>query len=165
VATSSGASDTGSMTSASTPASARRIAARIGLDRHVRRPDDRDVLARAEHPRLAERHRVRFLRDRPHLEVEHAVLDEHDRVGGRGSRRRGKPFASYGVVGATTRSPGMCMNSAWRPWECWAPWPQLRPMTDRITIGTLTEPPYMYRLFAAMLSSWFIARRRKSIRM
>ena len=37
-------------------------------------------------------------------------------------------------------------------------------MIERITSGTDTAPPYMYRLLAAMLTIWFIAMRTKSIR-
>ncbi|OGK81944.1 MAG: hypothetical protein A2X52_17115 [Candidatus Rokubacteria bacterium GWC2_70_16] len=74
------------------------------------------------------------------------------------------PLASWGVEGATTLRPGTCMNSACSPWECWAPCPQLLPMMERTTMGTETEPPDMYRLLAAMFTSWFMASSTKSIR-
>ena len=51
-----------------------------------------------------------------------------------------QPLASYGVDGATTFRPGTCMKKLCSPCECWAPWPQLLPIMERTTSGTLDLP-------------------------
>jgi hypothetical protein len=54
-----------------------------------------------------------------------------------------QPLASCGVLGATTRRPGICMKYEWNAWLCCAPCPQLRPMIARITSGTRWAPENM----------------------
>ncbi len=53
------------------------------------------------------------------------------------------PFASCGVLGITTLSPGMCANHDWRLCECCGPCPHPRPTSNRTTSGTLFCPPNM----------------------
>ncbi len=54
-----------------------------------------------------------------------------------------RPFASAGVLGTATSSPGTCRYIASRQWECVGPswWPA--PCGMRIVSGTFTWPPNM----------------------
>ena len=72
------------------------------------------------------------------------------------------PFASYGVDGITTTSPGVCTNQASRLCECCAAMPIPLETAPRSTSGTLTWPPDMYLHFAAWLTIWSITRVTKS---
>src|SRR3954471_15034616 len=65
-----------------------------------------------------------------------------------------RPLASAAVDGTATSSPGTCRYSASKLWECVGPswWPE--PPGIRITIGTFTWPPNMYRIDAAQLMIW-----------
>ncbi len=62
------------------------------------------------------------------------------------------PLASYGVDGQATFSPGTWVNHASSECECCAAswWPA--PPGIRITSGTETWPPNMYRILAALLT-------------
>ena len=62
-----------------------------------------------------------------------------------------RPFASYGVAGTTTFSPGMWVNSGYRHCECCAAARSPAPYMVRITTGVTALPPNMYRNFAAWL--------------
>ena len=72
-----------------------------------------------------------------------------------------KPLASAGVAGVTTLSPGTWAYHASNAWECCAASWSAAPLGPRITIGTPTWPPDMYRILAAELTIWSIARRAK----
>ena len=63
------------------------------------------------------------------------------------------PFASAGVAGATTFSPGTCANQASRLSECCAAAPVPDPAGVRRTIGTRAFPPNMYRTLAPCSTS------------
>ena len=54
-----------------------------------------------------------------------------------------KPFASYGVDGSTTLSPGTCATHAWRLWLCCAADRRVAPSVVRSTSGTFSFPPDM----------------------
>src|SRR5690349_21996744 len=55
-------------------------------------------------------------------------------------------FASCGVEGCTTLSPGTCANHASRLWLCCAAAPVPDPPGRRTTSGTLALPPNMNRI-------------------
>ncbi len=65
-----------------------------------------------------------------------------------------RPLASSGVVGATVSRPGTSAYRTSKLWECWDDswWPA--PPGRRMTIGTLTSPPNMYRILAAFWTIW-----------
>ncbi len=73
------------------------------------------------------------------------------------------PFASAGVLGTATSSPGMWRYIASRQCEWVGPswWPA--PCGIRITSGTFTWPPNMYRIEAAQLMIWSSASNEKLI--
>src|SRR6266567_4234011 len=71
------------------------------------------------------------------------------------------PFASAGVAGATTLSPGMCDNHASHAWECCAASCNAAPFGPRNTMGIGICPPDSYRIFAAELTIWSSARTAK----
>ena len=53
------------------------------------------------------------------------------------------PFASLGVEGMTTTSPGMCTNQLSKACECWAATCAAAPEGPRITMGQRIWPPDM----------------------
>ena len=67
------------------------------------------------------------------------------------------PFASAGVDGTATSSPGTCRNHPSNECECVGPSWCPAPPGIRITIGHDTWPPNMYLTAAAWLTIWSIA--------
>ena len=53
------------------------------------------------------------------------------------------PFASAGVEGRTTFSPGTCATQAWRLWLCCAAERRVAPIVVRTVSGTFSLPPDM----------------------
>ena len=53
------------------------------------------------------------------------------------------PFASAGVDGSATFSPGTCATQACRLWLCWAADRRVAPMVVRSVSGTSSFPPDM----------------------
>jgi hypothetical protein len=54
-----------------------------------------------------------------------------------------RPFASFGVDGITTTSPGTCAYQLSKAWECWAATWAAAPEGPRMTMGQRTCPPDM----------------------
>ena len=142
VSMSSGASETGSITSARIPTSARCCCARAGIRRHVGDADQRDVASRGEDARLAERNRIRLLRHVPFLKVKQPVLDEHHGVVVADAGRE----RALGVVGRGRRDhleTGHVHEEGVQPLRVLRALPPALPIIDRTTSGTETCPPYM----------------------
>ena len=82
---------------------------------------------------------------------------------GSASAARSSPFASATVAGVATLSPGTCAYQPSNECECCAAMPRPPPLAMRITTGTLSWPPDMWRRVAAVLTIWSSARSEKLI--
>ena len=63
------------------------------------------------------------------------------------------PTTSSGVDGAAIFSPGTASAQFSTACECWAPKPSPPPLAVRITSGTVTCPPVMYRILGISLAT------------
>ncbi len=61
-------------------------------------------------------------------------------------------MTSAGVDGAATFRPGTAAAQFSVAWECWAPKPSPPPLAVRMTSGTVTCPPVMYRILGISLA-------------
>jgi len=67
----------------------------------------------------------------------------HKALYGAGKVTRDTIVAAAAKAGITTLSPGKWANMPCMDLECWADWPQPRPMTARTVSGTRSRPPDM----------------------